>query len=108
MTPINEHRTRYFWFQMRNFAPGDEEVSRRLDASVRAAFEEDRVILEAVHRGIANERAPHINLPIDAGPLRFRRRVAEMIEAERAGLGSAVTAAAPAHGCAEGEALHVH
>jgi hypothetical protein len=47
-------------------------------------------------------------LPIDAGPLRFRRRVAEMIEAERAGLGSAVTAAAPAHGCAEGEALHVH
>lgn len=108
MTPINEHRTRYFWFQMRNFAPGDEEVSRRFDASVRAAFEEDRVILEAVHRGIANERAPHLNLPIDAGPLRFRRRVAEMIEAERAGLGSAVTAAAPAQGCAEGEATHVH
>jgi vanillate O-demethylase monooxygenase subunit len=83
MTPLDEHRTRYFWFQMRNFAPGDEEVSRRFDASVRAAFEEDRVILEAVHRGIAQQRTPHINLPIDAGPLRFRRRVAEMIEAER-------------------------
>jgi vanillate O-demethylase monooxygenase subunit len=37
-----------------------------------------------VHRGIANERTPHLNLPIDAGPLRFRRRVAEMIEAEHA------------------------
>ena len=84
MTPVDEHRTRYFWFQMRNFAPGDEEVSRRFDASVRAAFEEDRVILEAVHRGMAQERTPHLNLPIDAGPLRFRWRVAEMIEAEHA------------------------
>jgi vanillate O-demethylase monooxygenase subunit len=92
---------------MRNFAPEDEEVSRRFDASVRAAFEEDRVILEAVHRGITNERTPHINLPIDAGPLRFRRRVAEMIEAERAGLGSTATVAAPAHDCAEAEATHV-
>jgi vanillate O-demethylase monooxygenase subunit len=83
---------------MRNFAPGDEQVSRRFDASVRAAFEEDRVILEAVHRGIAHERTPHLNLPIDAGPLRFRRRVAEMIEAEQAAAGraaNAVTAAAP-------------
>ena len=38
----------------------------------------------AVHRGIAQERTPHLNLPIDAGALRFRRRVAEMIEAEHA------------------------
>ena len=78
--------------------PWPEAIANSWQASVRAAFEEDRVILEAVHRGIAHERTPHLNLPIDAGPLRFRRRVAEMIEAEQAAAGraaNAVTAAAP-------------
>jgi vanillate O-demethylase monooxygenase subunit len=69
---------------MRNFAPGDAEVSRRFSASVRAAFEEDKAVLERVHRGMANRRTPHINLKIDTGPLRFRRRLAQLIDAEAA------------------------
>ncbi|MDE2396122.1 MAG: aromatic ring-hydroxylating dioxygenase subunit alpha [Burkholderiales bacterium] len=83
MTPIDENNTRYYWFQMRNFAPGDAEVSRQFAESVRFAFSEDRVILQAVHKGIANERTPHIDLKIDVGQLRFRRRLAQLIEAER-------------------------
>jgi phenylpropionate dioxygenase-like ring-hydroxylating dioxygenase large terminal subunit len=83
MTPIDENTTKYYWFQMRNFAPGDAEVSQRFAVSVRGAFEEDRAILQAVHHGMANKTTPNVDLRIDAGPLRFRRRLAQMIEAEQ-------------------------
>jgi phenylpropionate dioxygenase-like ring-hydroxylating dioxygenase large terminal subunit len=85
-TPVDENTTRYFWFQMRNFAPRDEAVSQAFASAVRAAFEEDRVVLEAVQRGMNHKRSPNINLPIDSGPLRFRRKLAEMIEAESSGV----------------------
>ncbi|RQZ57291.1 aromatic ring-hydroxylating dioxygenase subunit alpha [Burkholderia sp. Bp9004] len=84
MTPIDDAHTRYFWFQTRNFAPGDEHVSRAFDEDVRHAFEEDRVVLAAVHEGMARRRKPNIDLAIDSGPLRFRRAIGQMIEAERA------------------------
>ncbi|CAN7217820.1 Rieske 2Fe-2S domain-containing protein [Paraburkholderia sp. SIMBA_054] len=83
MTPVDESHTRYYWFQTRNFAPQDEQVSRQFDADVRHAFEEDRVVLTAVHRGMQNARTPNIDLAIDAGPLRFRRALGQMIEREQ-------------------------
>jgi len=83
MTPIDQNRTRYYWFQMRNFSAGDAKVSAEFAASVRTAFEEDRVIMQAVHRGMAEKRTPNIDLAIDMGPLRFRRRLAQMIAAEQ-------------------------
>ena len=89
MTPIDDNTTRYYWFQMRNFAPNDVDVSRRFAESVRFAFSEDRAILQAVHKGIANERKPHVDLKIDAGPLRYRRTLAKMIEAEQKELATA-------------------
>jgi vanillate O-demethylase monooxygenase subunit len=82
MTPINDSQTKYFWFQMRNFAPDDAEVSAQFAKSVRGAFEEDRAVLSAVHKGIANKRTPNLDLKIDVGPLRFRRNLAKLIEAE--------------------------
>ncbi len=82
MTPIDENTTRYYWFQMRNFAPDDADVSRRFAESVRFAFSEDRAILQAVHKGMARKRTPNLDLKIDVGQLRFRRRLAQMIEAE--------------------------
>ncbi|KXU91886.1 (2Fe-2S)-binding protein [Caballeronia megalochromosomata] len=84
MTPVDASRTRYFWFQTRNFAPGDEAVSRQFDEDVRHAFEEDRAVLSAIHAGMARRRTPNIDLAIDAGPLRFRRALAKMIEREQA------------------------
>jgi len=83
MTPVDDSTTRYHWFQTRNFAPNDEQVSRQFDADVRHAFEEDRVVLTAVHAGMKNARTPNIDLAIDAGPLRFRRALAQMIEREQ-------------------------
>jgi vanillate O-demethylase monooxygenase subunit len=84
LTPIDETTTRYFWFQMRNVAPNDDEVSRRFADSVRGAFEEDRVILQASQRGMSSSSTPNIHLRTDTGGIRFRRRLAQMIEAEQA------------------------
>lgn len=89
MTPIDENHTKYYWFQMRNFAPHDEEVSRQFATSVRGAFEEDRAVLTAVHKGMANKRTPNLDLKIDVGPLRFRRNLDQLVANERQRLGGA-------------------
>ncbi len=85
LTPVDENATRYHWLQHRNTDPADEEVTRNIAEGARKAFLEDREILEAVHKGIANETSRHINLGLDAGPLRFRRMLDSMICAEQAG-----------------------
>jgi len=82
ITPIDESSSRYFFLQMRNFAAGDAEVSAQFGSAVRAAFDEDRVILEAVQVGMQSKRTPNIDLKIDAGPTRFRRRLKQLIQAE--------------------------
>jgi vanillate O-demethylase monooxygenase subunit len=92
LTPVDEDTTRYFWFQMRNVAPHDPTVSQAFATSVRAAFEEDRVVLEAVHRGTARRGAPNVTLRIDAGPMRLRRALKHRIDAERAAAAAAAKA----------------
>ena len=83
MTPIDADHTRYFWFQMRNFSPADERVSKIMDDAVREAFTEDRVILNAVHRGFANQVTPNIDLAIDRAPMQLRRGLTQLIAAEQ-------------------------
>lgn len=83
MTPVDENNTRYYWFQLRNFAPNDMRVSDQFAESVRNAFAEDRVILEAVHKGMTEMRTPNMSLAIDKGPLAFRRGTAARIAAEQ-------------------------
>jgi phenylpropionate dioxygenase-like ring-hydroxylating dioxygenase large terminal subunit len=85
LTPIDEEHTRYYWFQMRNVLADDLEASRLMAESVRSAFEEDRLILNAVQQGFAATQSPHIDIATDSAPLRFRRRVRQLIEAERTG-----------------------
>jgi phenylpropionate dioxygenase-like ring-hydroxylating dioxygenase large terminal subunit len=82
MTPIDAAATRYFWFQLQNPSPANEHVSRKMGDAVRAAFLEDRAILQAVHRGLSNKVTPNIDLAIDRAPLQFRRRLRELIAAE--------------------------
>jgi len=89
LTPVDEKRTRYFWRQMRNVRPDDAELSRQMNASVRNVFEEDRLVLNAVQIGMDNKRTPNLDLKIDVAPLRFRRKLAQMIEAEAHALKSA-------------------
>ena len=82
LTPIDEKNTRYFWFQLRNFSPDDAEVSRIFNEDVRFAFSEDKAVLEAVQQGL-DERPAALDLPLDSGPMRFRRRLQQLIEAEQ-------------------------
>jgi len=85
MTPVDERTTRYFWLQTRNFAPGDTAVSGEFAHAVRGAFLEDKTVLEAVQIGMDTARTPNIDLVIDNGPGRFRRRLKQMITAEAGG-----------------------
>ena len=49
------------------------------------AFEEDRAILNAVQQSFTDSPTPNIDIAIDAAPLRFRRRIAQLIAAESSG-----------------------
>ncbi|WP_226781490.1 aromatic ring-hydroxylating dioxygenase subunit alpha [Oceaniglobus trochenteri] len=82
MTPIDGDRTRYFWFQHRNTDPQDREISDKMNAGARMAFEEDRTVLEAVHRGMKTPRTPAIDLGLDAGAKLFRQMLSRAIIAE--------------------------
>jgi vanillate O-demethylase monooxygenase subunit len=84
ITPVTADSCRYYGFQVRNFEPQDNAVSVRLTEDFIVAFNEDVRVLEAVHSGIKNSRAELINLQIDAGSARLRRRLDEMIRQEQA------------------------
>jgi vanillate O-demethylase monooxygenase subunit len=83
LTPIDEKTTRYFWLQNRNTDAANVELTARIAGGARQAFEEDRVILEAVHAGMANRTTPHLDLALDAGALRFRKALQTLIEQEQ-------------------------
>ena len=82
LTPVNARQTRYFWFQLRNFAPDDAAISEEFTADVKHAFEEDRVILNAVQIGMDTSPTPTIDLKNDLASFRFRQHLARMIAAE--------------------------
>ena len=58
MTPVDEDHTLYFWFQHRNALADDEDVSRRMFEGATMAFNEDKEVLEEVHRGMKAPRTP--------------------------------------------------
>ncbi len=83
LTPVDEDNTRYVWLQHRNTDPHDDEITQKIAAGARAAFEEDREILEAVHLGMKNAATPNISLGVDAAAVQFRRALHKRIEAEQ-------------------------
>jgi vanillate O-demethylase monooxygenase subunit len=67
---------------VKNFTT-DEATSRAMVEQFRVAFNEDKTILEAIHRKEKQPRAWRpVRLAIDAAPVRMRRMVESMIEAE--------------------------
>jgi phenylpropionate dioxygenase-like ring-hydroxylating dioxygenase large terminal subunit len=84
VTPVTERTCRYFWFQVRNFRPDCAETDRALTSDFISAFNEDLVILSAVDEGMTNKRTPNTDIVTDAAPLRFRRTLQKMIDAEHA------------------------
>jgi vanillate O-demethylase monooxygenase subunit len=84
LTPIDADSTLYFWLQHRNTDAQDQALTERIAAGAKTAFEEDRQILEAVHQGMKNKRTPHLGLLLDTAASRFRKTLAERIQAEAA------------------------
>jgi vanillate O-demethylase monooxygenase subunit len=84
IAPETERTSHYFWMQIRNFAEGDEAVSRKMTEQFIMAFAEDKAVLEAVQQGEdeAGGRAS-VRLAIDNGPQRSRRIVERLIRAEQ-------------------------
>lgn len=84
-TPVSMSKTYYWWIRAQNFGhrPGLRE---QLQATVQAAFDEDKVVLEATQRLIdADHRhrdVPEISVRADEAGVRIRRVVAEMIKRE--------------------------
>jgi phenylpropionate dioxygenase-like ring-hydroxylating dioxygenase large terminal subunit len=85
LTPVDDKTTRYFWLQNRNTESANAELTAQIAAGARNAFEEDRLVLEAVHAGMANKTTPNLDLALDAGALRFRKGLQTLIEQEQAG-----------------------
>ena len=98
LTPETESATHYFWFQLRNFAPTDVQVSNAITEQFVMAFAEDKAVLEAIEQ---SEKAPwvteRVKLALDGGSVRLRRTVARLIAEEvarkGAGISSGTTAA---------------
>jgi vanillate O-demethylase monooxygenase subunit len=82
ITPVDADTCIDHWVFVKNF-PTDATTSQAMIEQFRIAFDEDKVILEAIHR---NEKRPRdwrpIKLAIDAGAVRMRRMVEDMIAAE--------------------------
>jgi vanillate O-demethylase monooxygenase subunit len=65
---------------MRNAAVGNDDASKQIDDLFRIAFEEDKEILEAIHKEEQRQqtRAP-IRIAIDRAPLVYRKRIKELV-----------------------------
>ena len=82
MTPVAEHTPLYIWFQHRNPDPADKSISEKMNAGARMAFLEDKTILEAVQKGMAEMETPNIDLGLDAGAKLFRLKLQRLIDEE--------------------------
>ncbi len=83
ITPIDAHSTRYHWFQHYNTNTKDEAVRHKLNEGARGAFEEDRVILEAVDSGMNDKKRANLDLQLDIGSRKFRKKLNALIKAEK-------------------------
>jgi phenylpropionate dioxygenase-like ring-hydroxylating dioxygenase large terminal subunit len=82
LTPIDAGSTHYFSFQLRNVAVQDLAVTQEFERLYHATFEEDRVLLEQIHR--AQEAHPELTpmyIASDSGVARLRRLVDEQLKA---------------------------
>ena len=82
ITPVDANNCIDHWLHVKNFK-ADDATNRRLSDQFRIAFQEDKEILEAIHR---NEQEPRkqrpLRIAIDGAPIRMRQMVGRMIDAE--------------------------
>ena len=83
VTPETTETSIYFWTHVRNFAVGDPVVTEMVRNSFVETFSEDVTVIEAVQEGLKRYAdAPVINLAVDAGAIRARRVIDDMVSKE--------------------------
>jgi vanillate O-demethylase monooxygenase subunit len=84
ITPETDTTCMYFWSLMRNYRLRDQSLTTQLREANANIFVEDQVVVEAQQRAI-NENPDYAlrNLNIDAGAMRARRIIDDMITSER-------------------------
>ena len=81
-----ETTTHYFFQQSHLATQGDDTITQRIYESLLVAFEEDRRMITAQARNIANHpQAPMLPLAMDAALVQYRRIVQRRLEAEQGG-----------------------
>jgi len=83
VTPVSETECIDRWMHLRNTEIDNEEVSRKMDEMFRLAFNEDKVVLEAIQQEESmSYNQQTISLAIDKAPNVYRLRIKRMIENE--------------------------
>jgi vanillate O-demethylase monooxygenase subunit len=83
ITPETETSTHYFFMQAHGFQTDDAVITESIEQSQRAAFAEDKLILEAQQQMIDNSPAsPMVNIVADKALMQYRRLVDELIALE--------------------------
>ena len=84
LTPETATSTHYFFQQSHRRGQGDASVAQSIYDSLVQAFNEDRDMITAQFRNIAlDPQRSMLPLAMDAALLRFRRALADRVEAER-------------------------
>lgn len=85
ITPVAAGRSRYFFSWGVPASPGSEEVAAGMIQIAKRAFEEDRLIIEAQQK-VVDECGDQSMVAIgaDAGPMRMRRVMKALMDAEAA------------------------
>lgn len=84
ITPETDKTCMYFWSLVRNYRLSDQSLTTQLREANANIFVEDQVVVEA-QQCVINENSgrPLRNLSIDAGAMRARRIIDDMIASER-------------------------
>jgi phenylpropionate dioxygenase-like ring-hydroxylating dioxygenase large terminal subunit len=86
VTPETRTTAHYFWFHTRDYAVGDEEVSALWHEMSIGVFEEDIAAVEAIEKIISAyepEYPTELNMKVDAGPMRARRLIEDLLRKEQ-------------------------
>ena len=83
ITPVDSDTCIQHWLLVKNM-PADEAVDQRLKDGLRIAFNEDKVVLEAIQNNEEKFKDVRpVRLAIDASSMKMRKMVSEMISQER-------------------------
>ena len=87
VTPSQRGKTHYYWGAAFDVPGVPEEIMAKTQASVTEAFDEDKVLLEALQNLVINDprrlNFPEINMAADGAGVRVRQVLQRKLKAER-------------------------